>query len=89
MRNESRPMRDNIVELAKYRKRQAPAWPPDNRIQRGDDITRDALTLRSNRAREAYGNHQPLFGDDGGLDALIIRDDAARKAFGYDVTQVK
>jgi hypothetical protein len=63
-KRERHPMRAIVVVLAEYRaalrKRQAPARPADGRVQRGqDELALDALTIRSNRAREVYGNASP------------------------------
>jgi hypothetical protein len=66
-----------LVVLAEYRaalrKRQANAlvWPADCRVlRRHDELALDALTLRSNRARESLSR------DEGFLEnPLIIRDD--------------
>ncbi len=69
-------MRSDVVDLAEYRrKRQA------RESARSTALELDAITLRSNSAREEY-----IARNDAAIDALIIRDDAARRARGYDVT---
>jgi hypothetical protein len=89
--SEPPPGRGDVVVLAEYRtalrKRQAKA-PADDRFQRSqDEPGLDALTLRSDCAREAYGNLTPLSENEGALNPLIIRDNRARQALGYEVTR--
>ena len=90
MCNESAtPMTADIVVLSDYRMRTRHATAPrpaDGGAQRGQDGL-DALTLRSNAAREDYGNRGSWSEDEAFREnPLIIRDNRARAALGYELT---